>query len=90
MRRPLMLMLLLILLCAALAIAQEPTQPALSVEEKQALIIASQAVEIAELRLHAARGELTRLVEAAQRPGWVLTQGLEYVPAPPAKEKPPE
>lgn len=66
-------------------VAQSPgtealTRPSLSTEEKQALVIASQAVEIAELRLVLARVEYGRLLQAAQRDGYELTPTLEYVP----------
>lgn len=78
--------ILAVLLAVSLAWAQEPQKvPVLTTEERQAIVIAAQTVEIAELRLAAARAELGRLLAGAQREGYELTQLLEYVPV---KQKP--
>jgi enoyl-CoA hydratase/carnithine racemase len=77
-----------VVLAAALAWAQEPASaPRLSVEEKQRLLLAAKDVEIAELRLQAAREAFARLLAAAQREGYDLTQSLEYVKKEPGEKK---
>lgn len=78
----------IVVMAGALAWAQEPAQaPSLNTEQRQAIVIAAQAVEIAELRLQQARAELARLIAAAQREGYELTQSLEYVKKEPGEKK---
>jgi DNA-binding transcriptional regulator YhcF (GntR family) len=67
------------IMAGVLVVAQEPAQaPSLSLEQKQAIVIAAQAVEIAQLRLAQAQADLEKLIAAAQVPGYELTQQLEY------------
>jgi hypothetical protein len=66
--------------------AQATTAPVLPEGQKLKIIALQQQIEIYRLRAQVAVNELQKAMDAAQVPGYRLTDQLEYVPVEPAKE----
>jgi hypothetical protein len=66
--------------------AQTAKAPVLSEGQKLKIIALRQQIEIYQLRMQIATNELQKAMDAAQVPGYRLTDQLEYVPVEPAKE----
>ena len=92
MTRPLALGLIVVLGVPSAAQAPPPkvdAPPVLNEIDKLKIVNAAQAVELWNLKVQAAAGELQRareqldkLISAAAVPGWQLNDRLEYVKAP--------
>lgn len=88
--------LAIVLLVVTAALAQSPSSPALTVEQKQAIQILAQRIELAQLRAQAAqsefdraRGELASMLQSLQKDGFDLNlQTMEYVKKPAATKTP--
>jgi hypothetical protein len=66
--------------------AQTAKTPVLTDGQKLKIIALQQQIEIYRLRAQVAANELQKAMDAAQVPGYRLTDQLEYVPVEPAKE----